>query len=84
MALPALLVGLALVFDLFDGRAARALGTDAAFGAQLDSLSDLVSFGVAPALALHTWKLAEATSSRASTWRPSIASTFSAIRRVSS
>ncbi len=55
----ALLVGLALVCDLFDGRAARALGTDAAFGAQLDSLSDLVSFGVAPALALHTWKLAE-------------------------
>lgn len=55
----ALLVGFALVCDLFDGRAARALGTDAAFGAQLDSLSDLVSFGVAPALALHTWKLAE-------------------------
>lgn len=55
----ALLVGVALVCDLFDGRAARALGTDAAFGAQLDSLSDLVSFGVAPALALHTWKLAE-------------------------
>lgn len=55
----AALVGLALVCDLFDGRAARALGTDAAFGAQLDSLSDLVSFGVAPALALHVWKLNE-------------------------
>lgn len=53
----AALVGLALVCDLFDGRAARALGTDAAFGAQLDSLADLVSFGVAPALALHVWKL---------------------------
>ncbi|MEZ4431404.1 MAG: CDP-alcohol phosphatidyltransferase family protein [bacterium] len=53
----AVLVGLALVCDLFDGRAARALGTDAAFGAQLDSLSDLVSFGVAPALLLHGWKL---------------------------
>lgn len=53
----ALLIAAALVCDLFDGRAARALGTDAAFGAQLDSLADLVSFGVAPALALHAWKL---------------------------
>lgn len=50
---------LSLICDLFDGRAARAFGSDNAFGAQLDSLSDLVSFGVTPALALYTWKLNE-------------------------
>ncbi len=53
----AALVGLGLLFDLFDGRAARALGCDGEFGAQLDSLADLVSFGVAPAITLYAWKL---------------------------
>ena len=38
----------AMVFDMLDGRAARFLGADTRFGAQLDSLADLVSFGVAP------------------------------------
>ena len=55
--LAAAFVGLALICDLFDGRAARHFGADNAFGAQLDSLADLVSFGVAPALTLYAWKL---------------------------
>ncbi|MBV6405875.1 MAG: hypothetical protein GFGODING_02657 [Flavobacteriales bacterium] len=40
------------LFDLFDGLAARALGGGSALGVQLDSLADLVTFGVAPAFAL--------------------------------
>jgi CDP-diacylglycerol--serine O-phosphatidyltransferase len=55
--LAAAFVGMALICDLFDGRAARYFGADNAFGAQLDSLADLVSFGVAPALTLYAWKL---------------------------
>ncbi len=48
------LVFAAAVFDVFDGLAARALGGGSPLGAQLDSLADLVSFGVAPAFALFT------------------------------
>ncbi|WP_214804559.1 CDP-diacylglycerol--serine O-phosphatidyltransferase [Exiguobacterium sp. s46] len=39
-----------LLFDLFDGRIARKLGTVSEFGKELDSFSDLVTFGIAPAL----------------------------------
>lgn len=53
----ALWVILGLCCDLLDGRAARHLGTSGPFGAQLDSLADLVSFGVAPAITLYAWKL---------------------------
>ena len=45
----ALLIFAAMVFDAFDGSAARLLGQNSEFGAQLDSLCDAVSFGVAPA-----------------------------------
>lgn len=48
----ALLVALAAALDLLDGAAARRKGVEGEFGANLDSLADLVSFGVAPALAL--------------------------------
>lgn len=51
------LVALALLCDLLDGRAARSLGVSGPFGAQLDSLADVVSFGVAPAMTLYAWKL---------------------------
>lgn len=47
----------AMIFDVLDGRAARMLGADTRFGAQLDSLADLVSFGVAPAVIMYTWSL---------------------------
>ena len=47
----------ALVLDLLDGRAARALGSDNLFGTQLDTLADVVSFGLVPAAVLYQWKL---------------------------
>lgn len=47
------LVILAAVFDSLDGFVARRKGKEGAFGANLDSLSDLVSFGVVPAMALY-------------------------------
>ncbi len=43
--------------DGMDGRVARLTNTQSAFGAQLDSLSDMVSFGVAPALVVFSWGL---------------------------
>ncbi|MCA8837272.1 MAG: CDP-diacylglycerol--serine O-phosphatidyltransferase [Proteobacteria bacterium] len=46
---------LAAVFDLLDGYVARILRAQSDFGAQLDSLSDAVAFGVAPALLLFDW-----------------------------
>lgn len=47
----------AMILDMLDGRAARMLGADSRFGAQLDSLADLVSFGVAPAIIMYMWTL---------------------------
>lgn len=47
----------AMVFDMLDGRAARLFGADTRFGAQLDSLVDLVSFGVAPGVIVFMWSL---------------------------
>lgn len=43
------------VFDTLDGRAARLLNVSSRFGAVLDSLSDFVSFGIAPAMLLYLW-----------------------------
>ena len=53
-------VGLAAVLDGLDGRIARLLNGSTKFGAELDSLSDFISFGVAPALVLYSWSLSEA------------------------
>lgn len=53
----ALLVLFAMVFDTLDGRVARATKTQSAFGLQIDSLADVVSFGVAPALLVYEWSL---------------------------
>lgn len=47
----------ACIFDVLDGGVARMLGTSSKFGAELDSLSDVVCFGVAPALTLYLWAL---------------------------
>jgi len=49
----------AMVFDALDGRVARATNTQTAFGAEYDSLSDMVSFGVAPALVVYQWALGD-------------------------
>lgn len=46
-------LGLGAVFDLVDGRVARLTGTTSSFGEQFDSLSDLVSFGMAPSLVFY-------------------------------
>ena len=51
------LVSVAAIFDALDGRTARRFHTSSAFGAALDSLSDLVVFGVVPALCLYIWAL---------------------------
>jgi CDP-diacylglycerol--serine O-phosphatidyltransferase len=47
----------AMVFDGFDGRIARLTNTQSDFGAEYDSLSDMVAFGVAPALVVYNWAL---------------------------
>lgn len=51
--LPVLLLICAAVFDVFDGLTAKLLNATSEFGKQLDSLSDLVSFGIAPALMIY-------------------------------
>ncbi|NOY24498.1 MAG: CDP-diacylglycerol--serine O-phosphatidyltransferase [Oligoflexia bacterium] len=47
------------VFDMLDGRVARLTGTGSDFGVQLDSLADIVSFGVAPAILVYAWGLSD-------------------------
>ena len=54
------MVYLAALFDAMDGRLARALGGGSRFGAELDSLADVVCFGALPALILYQWLLHEA------------------------
>ena len=48
-------IGFAIVFDAFDGFVARATHTNTEFGKQFDSLADMVSFGIAPAILAFTW-----------------------------
>jgi CDP-diacylglycerol--serine O-phosphatidyltransferase len=58
MASGALFIGIAIVLDMLDGRVARLTGTSTAFGVEFDSLADVVSFGVAPAILSFAWGLA--------------------------
>jgi CDP-diacylglycerol---serine O-phosphatidyltransferase len=53
----AIAVFFSMVLDSLDGRVARLTNTQSAFGEQYDSLSDMVSFGVAPALIMYEWTL---------------------------
>jgi len=53
----AVAIFLAMVFDGLDGRVARLTHTQSEFGAEYDSLSDMVSFGAAPALVVYEWAL---------------------------
>ena len=48
---------IAMILDALDGRVARLTNTQSEFGAQYDSLSDMVSFGAAPALVIYEWSL---------------------------
>jgi len=50
-------IGIAIVLDMLDGRIARMTGTTSDFGVQLDSLADLISFGMAPAVLAFQWGL---------------------------
>ena len=49
----AMILGLGAIFDSVDGRVARMTGTQSVFGEQFDSISDVVSFGVAPAFLVY-------------------------------
>jgi CDP-diacylglycerol---serine O-phosphatidyltransferase len=51
----ALAIGFAIPFDALDGRIARLTGTESEFGRELDSLADVITFGVAPALLAYAW-----------------------------
>jgi CDP-diacylglycerol---serine O-phosphatidyltransferase len=53
----ALLLIFAMFFDTIDGRVARMTKTESAFGLQIDSIADVVSFGVAPSLLVYQWSL---------------------------
>ncbi len=55
----AIAIFVAMVMDGLDGRVARLTNTQSAFGAQYDSLSDMVSFGVTPALVSYNWALSD-------------------------
>ena len=50
-------IGYAIVVDMLDGRIARMTGTTSAFGVEFDSLADIISFGVAPAILAFAWGL---------------------------
>lgn len=55
--LAAIAIFVAMLLDSLDGRIARMTDSQSEFGAQLDSLSDMVCFGVSPALVLYSWSL---------------------------
>ena len=55
----AIAIFVAMLFDGLDGRVARMTNTQSAFGAEYDSMADMVSFGVAPAIIAYNWGLAE-------------------------
>ena len=52
-------IGFAVVLDMLDGRIARLTGSTSAFGMEFDSLADVVSFGVAPAVLVFQWGLTD-------------------------
>jgi len=56
-AMAAVAIFVAMVLDSLDGRVARLTNTQSAFGEQYDSMSDMVSFGAAPALVIYEWSL---------------------------
>jgi CDP-diacylglycerol--serine O-phosphatidyltransferase len=55
--LAAVSIFIAMILDGLDGRVARMTNTQSEFGAQYDSLADMISFGVAPALVVYIWAL---------------------------
>jgi CDP-diacylglycerol---serine O-phosphatidyltransferase len=57
--LAAVAIFIAMVLDGLDGRVARLTNTQSAFGAEYDSMSDMMSFGAAPALVVYVWSLGQ-------------------------
>jgi CDP-diacylglycerol--serine O-phosphatidyltransferase len=55
----AIAIFIAMILDGLDGRVARLTNTQSAFGAEYDSLADMVSFGLAPALVVYVWALSD-------------------------
>jgi len=55
----AVAIFIAMILDGLDGRVARMTNTQSAFGAEYDSLADMVSFGLAPALVVYVWTLSD-------------------------
>lgn len=55
----AMAIGIAVVLDGLDGRVARLANATSDFGLQLDSLADVISFGLAPAILIYSWGLSE-------------------------
>ncbi len=55
----ALAIFIAMIFDGLDGRVARLTNTQSAFGAEYDSMADMVSFGIAPGLVAYNWALSD-------------------------
>lgn len=64
----AMAIFIAMVFDGLDGRVARLTRTQSAFGAEYDSLADMVSFGVAPALVVYVWALKDFAGMQTVAW----------------
>jgi CDP-diacylglycerol--serine O-phosphatidyltransferase len=61
----AIAIGVAFLFDSLDGRIARAMGTHSDFGKEMDSLADIISFGIAPACLAYAWGIRAAASANA-------------------
>lgn len=59
-------IGIAILFDSFDGAVARAMHTSSEFGKQFDSLADVISFGIAPAVLAYAWGVHSAAFANAS------------------
>lgn len=55
----AIAIFVAMIFDGLDGRVARLTNTQSEFGAQYDSMADMLSFGMAPAIVVYTWALSD-------------------------
>ncbi len=82
MLLSCMLIGLAGIFDFFDGLVARALKVASPIGKDLDSLADVVTFGVLPSIIIYQLIL-RSTTSLSDIWIPNIAfliAVFSAVR----
>jgi CDP-diacylglycerol--serine O-phosphatidyltransferase len=59
LAIAAPYIGIAIVLDMLDGRIARMTNTTSAFGVEFDSMADVISFGIAPAVLAFAWGLQE-------------------------